>query len=234
MDEQPSEPGNRTHYITKEAEALTVASAADDRGFAPIKTALRRCRRRRRWPNWPSGRTSRQTARSIGRHARPAGAPPSAEYRSINGGRVFQADVPANWTSLPTSNAIRIVPENGYGQLNGQTVFSHGIEFGVAQAGTRESAGRDHDVAESSGAEQPAARARRRTAGHAGSPSARPSPRRSSIRRRSGAGADRRLYDVSRGRNALLLPDHRPDTESQAYDEVFQRIGRSLKLTDVR
>ena len=33
---------------------------------------------------------------------------------------------------------MKIVPENGFGQLNGQTVFSHGIEFGIAQAGTRD------------------------------------------------------------------------------------------------
>ena len=39
---------------------------------------------------------------------------------------------------MTTSNAIRIVPENSFGQLNGQTVFSHGIEFGIAQAGTRD------------------------------------------------------------------------------------------------
>ena len=39
---------------------------------------------------------------------------------------------------MSTSNAIRVVPENGFGQLNGQTVFTHGIEFGIAQAATRE------------------------------------------------------------------------------------------------
>src|SRR6187402_266003 len=39
MSSHPN-PGNRTLYITKEAEALTIASAADDRDFAPIKTAF--------------------------------------------------------------------------------------------------------------------------------------------------------------------------------------------------
>ena len=83
--------------------------------------------------------------------------PPSAQYRSINGGRVFQADVPANWTSLPSSSAIKVVPQNGYGQLKGRTVFSHGVEFGVAQAAHARSAGGDQHVAASGRAEQPRA-----------------------------------------------------------------------------
>ena len=63
--------------------------------------------------------------------------PPSAQYQTINGGGVFQADVPANWTALQSSSAIKVVPENGYGQLEGRTVFSHGVEFGVARASSR-------------------------------------------------------------------------------------------------
>src|SRR5215831_13860281 len=34
------DPGNRTQYITKEAEALTIVSAADMSGFAPIKSSF--------------------------------------------------------------------------------------------------------------------------------------------------------------------------------------------------
>jgi predicted Zn-dependent protease len=39
MSSHPN-PGNRTVYITREAEALTIASAADERGFQPVKTAF--------------------------------------------------------------------------------------------------------------------------------------------------------------------------------------------------
>ncbi|HEY6361590.1 MAG TPA: hypothetical protein VIX63_10830, partial [Vicinamibacterales bacterium] len=31
-----------------------------------------------------------------------------------------------------------VVPQNGYGQLNGQTVFSHGVEFGITKAASRD------------------------------------------------------------------------------------------------
>ena len=39
MSSHPN-PGNRTAYINQEAAALTIAGAADDRDFAPIKTAF--------------------------------------------------------------------------------------------------------------------------------------------------------------------------------------------------
>src|SRR4029453_3204476 len=39
MSSHPN-PGNRTIYTNKEAEALTIASAADDSQFTPIKTAF--------------------------------------------------------------------------------------------------------------------------------------------------------------------------------------------------
>jgi hypothetical protein len=39
MSSHPN-PGNRTQYINKEAEALTIAHAADDREFEPVKAAF--------------------------------------------------------------------------------------------------------------------------------------------------------------------------------------------------
>ena len=138
MSSHPN-PGNRTIYINKEAESLTVAAAADDAQFTPIKTAF---------AGMPAALTMAELAKrktegpgnapvSVGTPGQPVPRP-SAEFKTINGGKVFEAQVPSNWTPMSTSNAIRIVPENGYGQLNGQTVFSHGIEFGIAQAGTRD------------------------------------------------------------------------------------------------
>jgi len=34
------DPGNRTQYITREAESLSIASAADQGEFEPVKTAF--------------------------------------------------------------------------------------------------------------------------------------------------------------------------------------------------
>jgi hypothetical protein len=138
MSSHPN-PGNRTQYITKEAELLTVAAAADQREFDSIKTTF---------ASLPAAKSMGDLARaksnpggeappSVGTPGQPVAAP-SSQYRTISGGKVFQAAVPTNWTSLLSSTAIKAVPQNGYGQLNGQTVFTHGVEFGVAKAGTRD------------------------------------------------------------------------------------------------
>jgi hypothetical protein len=64
--------------------------------------------------------------------------PPSSQYRDISAGGVFQASVPADWTGLASKNAVKVVPQNGYGPLNGQTVFTHGVEFGITAADSRD------------------------------------------------------------------------------------------------
>jgi Zn-dependent protease with chaperone function len=133
------DPGNRTVYINKEAESLTIANPADQSQFAVIKT---------QFAGMPAALTMAElekrktegtatSVQSVGTPGQPVPRP-SAEYKPVSGGKVFHAQVPSNWTSLPTSNAIRVVPENGFGQLKGETVFSHGIEFGIAQAGSRD------------------------------------------------------------------------------------------------
>ncbi len=129
------DPGNRTEYITKEAELLTVATAAaaDVSQFHAIKTAFAALP-----PAKSSAGASRANAarteapRSVGTPGQPLPRP-STEYRAITGGRVFQAAVPSDWTSLPSTSAIKVVPQNGYGEVNGETVFRCGVEFGVTK-----------------------------------------------------------------------------------------------------
>ena len=229
------DPGNRTLYITKEAEALTIASAADDRGFAPIKTAF---------ASLPAPLTMAELAkrktepagngvRSVGTPGQPV-PPPSAEYRTINGGKVFQADVPSNWTPVSTSNAIRIVPENGFGELNGQIAFSHGIEFGIAQAGTRDlreatttwlRAVAQHNPELRVAGEQQALKVSQRSA--IGTMLVNSSP----------LGGQERI-----GLYTTFLADGTlfyyltvvPEKDAAAFQEVFRRIGESIRLTDAR
>ena len=138
MSSHPN-PGNRSQYITKEAEALTMGPPADDSEFAAIKTSFAAL---------PAAMTMAEAAKakqqpgnqgpqSVGTPGQRVPAP-STQFKNIAGGKVFQAAVPSNWTTLPSNNSIKAVPENGYGQLNGQTVFTHGAEYGVAKADTRD------------------------------------------------------------------------------------------------
>jgi beta-barrel assembly-enhancing protease len=140
-------PGNRTQYINKEASLLTIASPADVSGFQSIKTVFASM-----MPAKSMGDLARARSPSGGESGLAAGnasgsargtlgqpiPPASSQYRTIKGGTVFQAAIPSNWNAIPSNNAIRVVPENGSGQINGQTVFTHGIEFGVAPPGSRD------------------------------------------------------------------------------------------------
>ncbi len=63
---------------------------------------------------------------------------PSTRYQSysiFNGG--VQVNVPSNWRQINDGNSVWFVPEGGYGQYNGQAVFTHGVSFGVAQTNNR-------------------------------------------------------------------------------------------------
>jgi hypothetical protein len=239
VDEQPSgsrQPDglNRTVYITKEAEYLTLASKADDSGFTQIKTAF---------GGQPSALTmaelaKRQQQGGAGNSMQSVGTPgqpvprPSAEFRSINGGKVFQADVPSNWTPLNTSNAIRVVPENGFGDMNGQQVFTHGIEFGVAQANTRDlreatvtwlkAVARGNPELKLAG-EQQQLKMSQRTA--LGTPLLNPSP--------LGGQEVIGLYTTFLADGTLFYYlTVVPEKDAGTFQETFRRIGGSIRLTD--
>jgi hypothetical protein len=60
---------------------------------------------------------------------------PSSRYRSFNGGNLFSLQYPDNWRELGESqSSVWFVPEGAYGQVQGQAVFTHGVNVGVAQA----------------------------------------------------------------------------------------------------
>jgi len=52
---------------------------------------------------------------------------------SYNEGNLFRVNVPANWRELSSNNAVTFAPEGAYGSLNGSSVFTHGVEIGMAR-----------------------------------------------------------------------------------------------------
>jgi beta-barrel assembly-enhancing protease len=228
-------PGNRTQYITQEAERLTIATAADTSEFEPIKA---------RFASLPPAKSMGELARaksgaggegtaSVGTPGQPVPRP-SAQYRDISGGKVFQASVPSNWTPLASKSAIKVVPENGYGQLNGQTVFSHGVEFGVAKAGSR-------DLAEATKVwlqavtqnnpelravgQQQAIRISQRSA--IATPLSNPSPL---------GGQERVVVCTTFLADGTLFYYMTlvPEKDAESFQEAFRRIGESIRLTETR
>ncbi len=134
-------PGNRTQYITAEAKLVPIEGKADTSGFQPTRKlmaglppAMTMAELAKRGPGNAGG--SGNTTESVGTVGKPVPAP-SAQMRTVNAG-VFNASVPSNWKNIQADTTLKVVPENGYGELKGQTVFTHGIEFGVAKASSRD------------------------------------------------------------------------------------------------
>jgi hypothetical protein len=159
---------------------------------------------------------------------------PSSQYRNISGGKVFLASVPSNWTSLPSKSAIKIVPENGYGPLDGQTVFTHGVEFGIARAASRdlrdatnawlESVVQNNPKLSAGGAQQTMRLSQRAALA---TPLLNASP----------LGGQERigLYTTFLADGTLFYYlTVAPDKDADALQEAFRRIGESIRLTDVR
>ena len=61
-------------------------------------------------------------------------APPSSSFQTYNVGNVFRVSVPSNWRQLQGNNSVTFAPEGGYGDVQGASVFTHGVEMGVAQS----------------------------------------------------------------------------------------------------
>jgi Zn-dependent protease with chaperone function len=243
------DPGNRTEYITKEAEHLTLGPAPDTSGFTKVKpkfaalppamTTAELARRETRGGS-NGGSTANSGGNSgggmdvqaVGTPGQPVAAP-SAQYRTISGG-VFQASVPSNWSALASSRAIKVVPENGYGPMNGQTVFTHGVEFGVARSASR-------DLNDATNVWLRAV--------SQGNPDMRPAgdqqvlkiSQRSAIRtpltNPSPLGGAERISVVT-----TFLADGTlfyyltvcPDREADTFEAAFRQIGQSIRLTDTR
>jgi Zn-dependent protease with chaperone function len=230
------DPGNRTDYIKKEAAALTIASAADTTGFQPVKVAF---------ASQPPAKSMAELARAKpadtgAAPTRAVGTPgeavphPSGQYRTISGGRVFQASVPADWTNVASKSSIKVVPQNGYGEVNGQTVFSCGVEFGVARAASRDlqeaTNGWLNGIAENNpgirlAGSQRTVRISQRSA--LATPLVGPSPLggRELIVLYTTFLADGTLFYY------LTLT---PEANAEALQAAFQRIGESIRLTETR
>jgi Zn-dependent protease with chaperone function len=227
-------PGNRTEYINKEANLLTVASAADTGEFGSIKTEF---------ASLPPAKSTADLARAepAGDAASSAGTPgqpvprPSSQYRDISGGKVFTASVPANWTSLASKSVIKAVPQNGYGQLNGQTVFTHGVEFGISKAASR-------DLGEATNAWLNAVAQNNPELRLAGTQRATRISGRSalatSLVNSSPLGGRERIavYTtfLADGTTLFYYLTIVPEKDVDAFLETFQRVGESIRLTDAR
>jgi Zn-dependent protease with chaperone function len=241
MSDHPN-PGNRSQYIAQEAAMLQVAPAHRDSSelqrvkgmMASLPAPKSMAQVEREASNGGRGGGGAEGSNepeSVGEIGQPVPAP-STSYRPVKGGEVFQADVPANWYSLSSQNSIKFVPKNGYGQLNGRSVFTHGAEVGVMRAQSRDLSEATDEVLQSLASNNPELRdvqpprqvqLSQRTAIH------------HQLSNRSATGEREQVNFVT-----TLLSDGNlfyyvtvvPADEANAYAGTFQRIAESIRLTD--
>jgi beta-barrel assembly-enhancing protease len=135
-------PNNRYERINQEAAMLRVNNPVrNSEEFASIQQRLRSggrapsmeeiARSGRRYPTQGGSSGSNYPEGNVGGRV----AYPSGRYRTFNGGNLFQVNYPDNWRELSESqSSVWFAPDGGYGQVQGQAVFTHGINVGVAQS----------------------------------------------------------------------------------------------------
>jgi beta-barrel assembly-enhancing protease len=232
------DPGNRSTYIAREAALLQVATrdgAAEDferarrqlASLPPAKSMADLARRSESGGESPRGG-------STGRVGDPVPAP-STQFRRVQGGRLFDVDIPANWQAISSNSAVKYVPQNGYGAgQDGQAVFTHGVELGVARASSRNLAQATESLLGSFAQSNPDLR----RAGDArnimlSERSALAVP----LANRSVLGGTERigLYTTFLGDgNLFYYATIVPERDADSYRPVFDRIGRSIRLKDAR
>ena len=157
---------------------------------------------------------------------------PSPSFRPVRGGNVFQANVPSNWQAVSSQNSIKFVPQNGYGQLNGQAVFTHGVEVGVMRAQSRDLADATDAVLDSLASGNPElrdieppreVRLSQRTAIY------------HRLQNRSATGDREQVGIVTTflaDGNLFYYVTVVPAREATSYAGTFQRIAQSIRLND--
>jgi beta-barrel assembly-enhancing protease len=146
FSDHPS-PANRYARINQEAQYLRVNNPIrDSREFLAVKERLRSYPRAqsmaeiaqsgRRYPNqgneYPTGDRTDYPSAPQGRVEYP-----SSRFRSYTALGVVRLSVPDNWREVSNQGSVWFAPNGGYGSNNGQAVFTHGVNIGIAQTNNR-------------------------------------------------------------------------------------------------
>jgi hypothetical protein len=139
MSDHP-DPGNRYEYINREARMLNATTNARRdtpefqsvrsylRGLAPAPTTEEVARNRN------AGRTTGGNASVPDSRPNPGSVSgPDSRFTTYNEGDLFRVSVPSNWREMGSNDTVTFAPEGAYGSLNGQGVFTHGVQIGVSR-----------------------------------------------------------------------------------------------------
>lgn len=136
-------PKDRYARINKEAQYLRVTNPIKStREFERVQSRLRGMQRAQSTaeisrsgqqypaegdPRYPeTGGNNYPENVPVGRVSRP-----STRYRNYSELGVLRVSAPDNWTEVRDGDSVWFVPEGGYGRVQGQAVFTHGINFAI-------------------------------------------------------------------------------------------------------
>jgi predicted Zn-dependent protease len=145
LSSHPS-PANRYARINQEAQYLRIENPVrDTREFSQIQARLRgmgtaptMAEISRSGQRYPNGETTGNTGNYPTNVPRGSVSYPSSRYQNYSElGGILRVSVPDNWRELGSNNSVWFSPEGAYGQAQGQTVFTHGVNFGVGQTQSR-------------------------------------------------------------------------------------------------
>lgn len=226
-------PGNRYEAINREAASLRVEGPApDNREFSAIKSRL---------TGMPPAYTAEQIARGQARGNRPVAtngrvvrvAAPSGQYQTYQAGNTLRVSVPSNWLQMGSNNAVMYGPDGAFFDGdNGQTVFTHGVEIGIAPGSgslQRDTEGLLQAFAQSNPQLRRQGNYRRDSVGGRQGLSA-------SLSNVSDVTGQPEYVSVAttqlRDGSLLYVIGVSPQQEADTYDSAFRRIRQSLQIRD--
>jgi len=231
-------PGNRYDAINREAQYLRVSSSPIKmtREFERVKSRLAGMPRARSMAelqqqsdrNGGRGTYGNQTPTAYGRYSRSVEYP-SSRTRTYTGGSWISLRIPDNWQDFATSSQVSFAPDGAYGEQG----ITHGAMIGIASSGNRDAYQATQDYISSllqgnSYLRQRGSLNRASLSGLSGY-TAQLSGR-SDI---TGQTETVTVYTaLMRNGDLFYLATVSPQTESADYDNAFQTMVNSVRLSD--
>ncbi|MEX2661561.1 MAG: M48 family metallopeptidase [Vicinamibacterales bacterium] len=228
-------PGNRAQYITREAEMLRVQPG--NRNTADFRNVQARLGQMTPAPSTEEvarGTAGRTPPRGNAPDARPAArvAAPSTRYTTYDEGGVFRIGVPSNWEELASESSVTFAPQGGYGTISGQSVFTHGVQAGIARNETHSlQEATDELLAAFAQSNPQLARAGNSTRATLGGRTALRTPL-ANVSEATGGRERIVLYTAQTQDGALFyLIGVSPEQEFGTYQSVINRVAQSIRFT---
>jgi hypothetical protein len=228
-------PGDRVEAITREAEMLRVERASSTNGdLAEVHARLGRM---------SPAPTSEQVARAQqGRTQEPVGAgrrtvavePPAGQWQTHQPGNFLRLSVPANWRAIDGEGTVTYAPEGGYFRAqNGQSVFTHGVEIGVARGNGGSLQAQTEQLVRGFAQSNPDLR---RQSGYSRATIGGRRGLTTTLSNVSAVTGERETVNLStvqlRDGSLLFLIGVAPSDEARAYLNTFGRVRQSVRLED--